>query len=532
MTSEVESRNTSAEAAVAAGRLVMVDIEGSVLGAEQAAFLRANQIRAVCLFRHNLGSEAEVRQLTLDLREAMGADALIGIDQEGGSVVRATFLPQPPAAMALGACGDVALAEQVGEAVGRGIASLGFNWNFAPVVDVNNNPANPVIGERSYSEDPAEVTRLAGAWMRGALRAGVACCIKHFPGHGDTHVDSHFELPVVDKPLAELELLELAPFSALRHEAPATMTAHIVYPQLNADHPATLSRKVLGDLLRDRWGYRGVVITDSLVMKAIHVRYGHDRAAVMALQAGADMVMALGNRTEQLAAIEAIGAAQADGRLPDALMRTAQRRLDDLAQRFPSQAAAYPPVQRALDDVLMRSAWAAALTGVGKPQVPRFDQPLRIVTQRSVPSDGVSGKQVAALFARFADVTLVQLDDLAMFDGWIEDVRKAEASRAHVGGQGSAHEATHEPTCERAHVPERLTVLVSNHHQRYGEASRSWRPELHLVLWNPFQVLDIAAPAVVTWGYAEGALEALRRWLEGGVALADRTPVRLERAGH
>src|SRR5437879_1641812 len=248
------------------GQLVMVNIAGKSLAADEARFLRDNHLRAVCLFRWNLGSESEVRQLTADLRDAMGEHALIGLDQEGGSVVRATFLPQPPAAMALGAAGDEALAEQVGEAVARAVASLGFNWDFAPVLDVNNNPANPVIAERSFSENPHDVTRLAGAWMRGALRAGVACCVKHFPGHGDTHVDSHLDLPVVDKSRAELEALEFLPFAALKDDAPAMMTAHIVYPQLDPDHPATLSRKVLGDLLRGEWGYDGVVITDSLVM--------------------------------------------------------------------------------------------------------------------------------------------------------------------------------------------------------------------------------------------------------------------------
>src|SRR6185295_12334311 len=126
------------------------------------------------------------------------------------------------------------------------------------------------------------VTRLAGAWMRGSLREGVACCVKHFPGHGDTHVDSHRDLPEVDKSLAALEFV---PFRALRDAAPAMMTAHIVYPQLDPEHPATLSKRVLGTLLREGWGYDGVVITDSLVMKAIHERYGHDRAAVLALQA-------------------------------------------------------------------------------------------------------------------------------------------------------------------------------------------------------------------------------------------------------
>jgi len=494
--------STSVDHIVHPGQLVMVNIQGTVLDAAQAAFLREHHVRAVCLFRGNLGSEAEVRQLTADLRAVMGEGALIGLDQEGDSVVRATFLPQPPAAMALGACGDPALAETVGEAVGRGIRSLGFNWDFAPVLDVNNNPANPVIAERSFSEDPAEVTRLAGAWMRGALRAGVACCVKHFPGHGDTHVDSHLALPVVDKSLAELQALEFVPFRALRDEAPAMMTAHIVYPQLDPEHPATLSRKVLGDLLRGQWGYAGVVITDSLVMKAIHERYGHDRAAVLALQAGADMVMALGTQDEQRAAIHAIAVARESGALHNDALRTAHARLEALARRFPAAAAAYPAAQRATDDALMRNAWACALTAIGVPRAPRLDQPVRVVTQCSVPCDGVSeagasGDQVAALFAGFSDVQLVQLDDLAHFEG-------------AIGAQDG-----------------RRTVLVSNHRDRYTPASCGWRPDLHLALWNPFQVLDIAAPAVVTWGYADGALSGLRAWLEGRAELPGRSPVRL-----
>jgi beta-N-acetylhexosaminidase len=150
----------------------------------------------------------------------------------------------------------------------------------------------------------------------------------------------------------------------------------------------------------------------------------------------------------------------------------------------------------------MRSAWGRGLTGVGAPRVPRLDQPLRVYTQRSVPCDGVSeagpsGAQVAALFEAFADVEVVQLGELRGFD-WSVVPRDG-----------------------------RTTVLVSNHRDRYDAPSRAWRPDLHLALWNPFQVLDIAAPAVVTWGYADGALAALRAWLEGRGALPGHSPVRL-----
>jgi beta-N-acetylhexosaminidase len=472
------------------GSLVMVDLPGKVLDADTADFLKAEGIRAVCLFRKNLGSEAEVRQLTAQLREVLGPQALIGLDQEGGSVVRSTFLPQAPSAMALGAAADPALAEQVGAAVGRGLRSLGMNWNFAPVLDVNNNPANPVIAERAFSDRPDAVATLAEAWMRGSLNEGVACCVKHFPGHGDTHVDSHLHLPFVDKSRAELEQLELRPFKALRHSAPAMMTAHIVYPQLDPEHPATLSKVLIQGLLRDEWAYDGVVITDALMMKAIADRYGYAKAAVMAIQAGADMVLAQGSLAEQRESIAALRAAFADGSLSQAQGERARRRLDALAERYPLRADDYPQAQRDEDDALMHRAWTLGLTAVRGAQAPHRDTPIRVLVQADVPTDMVSeagptAQQALALFRRFSDLKTLVFDDIEHMD-WNQ-------------------------------VPQdgRYTVLVSTRRHRYEALAQSWRPDLHLVLWNPFQALDVPAPALVSFGYAEGALAAVKGWLEG-----------------
>ena len=484
------------------GELVMVNIAGRDLDDEQARFLREHRIRAVVLFRENLGTEAEVRSLTRRLHEVLGPRALIGIDQEGGAVVRATFLPQAPSAMALGAAGDEVRARHVGAAVARGLRSLGFNWNFAPVLDVNDNPANPVIGERSFGADPARVARLAGAWMDGALAEKVACCVKHFPGHGDTQVDSHLDLPVVDKPRAALEAVELAPFHALRERAPAMMTAHILYPALDRAHPATLSHAILGDVLRAQWRYDGVVITDSLVMQAIHQRYGHARAAVLALQAGADMVMALGTRADQQAAVDAIAAALSEGSVAPAAADAARNRLDRLAARFPVTLDDYSPAARDTDARLMDEAWAAGLTAIRGATPPPRGRAIRVVTQRAVPSDGISeagvpGEDVVALFAGGAPVEPVLVDDLRSLD-W-------------------------------ARVPrdERTTVLVSNVHARYGDAARAWAPDLHVALWNPFHALDVAAPTIITYGYAQGAQRALRAWVEGRAPAPGRAPVPL-----
>lgn len=485
-----------------AGHVVMVDIEGTVLDSDTADYLRNHQIRGVCLFRKNLVDAQQLRKLTADLREAMGVHALIGIDQEGGSVARITFLPQAPSAMALGAIGDEAVAAEVGAAVSRGLRSMGINWNFAPVIDVNNNPANPVIAERSFGADPDHVTRMAGAWMRGALAEGIACCVKHFPGHGDTHMDSHHALPTVDKTVAELESLELRPFRALADAAPAMMTAHIVYPHIDPEHPATLSVKVLDGILRQSIGYRGVVITDALMMKAVYDRYGHASASVMALRAGADMVLAQGARHEQLAALQAITAAQQAGTVPAGRLEESRERLETLAQKFPATATLYSAEQQAQDEILMRRIWMQGLCSVGAVKVPDRNAAIRVLTQDSVMSDGVSEaglpcESVRALFNGFSDVQFVTVPDLVT-----------------VGKQNLPQDG-------------RFNILVSNHRKRYGEQARALQPDLHLVLWNPFQVMDLDAPAIVTWGYAEGALAAAREWLLGSVSASAQAPVPL-----
>jgi len=484
------------------GRLVMVDIPGQSLDAETAAFLREQKIRSVCLFRKNIGSESEVRALMRDLIDVLGSEALIGIDQEGGAVVRVTFLPQPPSAMALGASGDADRAEAVGAAVARGLKSLGINWNFAPVLDVNNNPSNPVIGERSFSNDPVEVSRLAAAWMRGSLKEGVACCVKHFPGHGDTHVDSHHALPTVDKSRVELNALELAPFKALASQAPAMMTAHIVYPQIDPDRPATLSPQLLKGILRDDWGYDGVVITDALMMKAVAERFGYAKSAVMAIAAGADMVLAQGSLEEQLVAINALRDAFANGHLTPAQGETANRRLDTLAAAYPARAVD-DSAARAADHALMAEAWAAGLTTLRGAKPPALNAPIRVIVQGDVPTDMVSeagptGRQAVALFDAFTDAQVQMVDDIAQLD-W---------TRVPKDG--------------------RVNILVSTRRARYGLAASEWRPDLHLSLWNPYQALDVAGPTVLTWGFSAGALAGLKSWLEGKTQATGRAPQGLQ----
>ena len=493
-----------------AGQCIMIRMEGTELSAEQAAFLRENAIRAVCLFRGNMRNAEQLRKLTRDLREAMGENALIAIDQEGGAVVRATWVPAPPAAMGLGAINDAALAQEVGAAVARAVKALGFNWNFAPVLDLNNNLHNPVIAERSFGAEPEAATRLAAAWMAGSLAEGVACCVKHAPGHGDTHVDSHRDLPTVDKSLAALQALEFQPFQRIAASAPAMMTAHIVYPALDADNPATMSRRILTGLVREEWQFDGVVITDGMDMHAIAGRYGVGAAAVKAFLAGADMVMALGNRATQEETLDALGKAIEAGTISSSELDTRQARLDALASKYPCQLEdnAGLPIgsyaQEGQDHVLMAQAWQRGLTpylAKGKaPQAPPIGSQIHLVVRADVAHDGVSEKGLSA-------------QDLANWLGQLYTVTLSTFANAEEFAWDSLENAG------------QFTILASTSRLRYPpRAKAEWRPDLHLCLWNPFHALDVDAPAILAYGFAPPALQALGLWLEGKIIASGRNP--------
>lgn len=487
-----------------AGPLLMVDLPGPVLDPGTREHLRRHRIRAVCLFRKNVESEEQLARLVADLRGVMGEGALIAIDQEGGAVFRTPFWPYAPSAMSLGASDDPDLAGEIGAAVARPLAALGINWNFAPVLDLNVNPHNPVISERAFGSDPGRATELALAWLEGSLREGVAGCVKHFPGHGDTHLDSHLALPRVDKGRSSLEAAEFFPFRRALEgaEVPAVMTAHIVYPALDPELPATLSPRVLTGLLRDEWGYGGVVITDSMGMKAIEDHYGRGEAAVLALTAGADMVMALGRRSAQEETLEAVEAAILDGRVTDTAARV--ERLDALAHRNPSRPREYQPEQRAADAALIQDAWARGITPYRDPVPPPPGTRVTLVAVVEVPGEnvaeaGVSGAELARRLAGLYEVETHLVED------------PAQVAWPALQGRG------------------RTVILATTARHRHP-AWRAATPDLHLALWNPYAVLDVNAPALITYGYRPEALDALTRCLAGEFTPGGRLPVPLPEA--
>lgn len=276
--------------------------------------LRQLQIRNIILFTRNMKSLQQIRQLTHRLRaiakeQGYEHQLLICVDQENGIVRRLPpELPAFPGNMAVGATADAALAHAIGHLTARQLAACGINLNLAPVLDVNTNPANPVIGVRSYGEDPLQVATLGTAMLTGLQSAGVAACAKHFPGHGDTHEDSHLALPTVTQDMASLQRGALVPFKhAIAAGVKAIMTAHISFPATEQQSvPATMSAAILNGLLRVELGYEGVIITDCLEMNAISERFGVGYGAAHSFAAGADMVMVSHRLDRQCEAADAL----------------------------------------------------------------------------------------------------------------------------------------------------------------------------------------------------------------------------------
>ena len=293
----------------------------------------------VCVFGQNITGAEQLRALNATLRAANPL-AVVAIDEEGGDVTRLFYAigaPYPGNAL-LGRIDDVVLTERVARTVGEALVATGCTLAFAPDVDVNSNPDNPVIGVRSFGADPGLAARHAAAWVRGVQQTGVAASAKHFPGHGDTATDSHLALPVVDVPLEVLRDRELVPFRAAIAAGTRTiMTSHILLPRLDAGQPATLSPRILQGLLRGELGFEGVIVTDALDMTGASGVHGIPEAAVRALVAGCDLLcIGSENADTQLGEIVgAIEAAIASGRLPASRVREAATRVRALGATAP-----------------------------------------------------------------------------------------------------------------------------------------------------------------------------------------------------
>jgi beta-N-acetylhexosaminidase len=290
----------------------------------------------VALFARNVESPAQIARLTAQLR-AERPDVVVAIDEEAGDVTRFESVhgSSRPGNLALGAIDDLALTEAVARDLGADLAAAGITLDYAPDTDVNSNPDNPIIGVRAFGSEPHLVARQSVAWIRGLQAAGVAACAKHFPGHGDTAVDSHHALPLIDRDRAALEACELIPFrAAVAAGVRAVMTGHLMVPAFDREMPATLSRRVLTDLLRTELGFTGLIVTDAIEMRGVSGQYGLAGATVRALAAGADAICVGGEHADEQTATglrDAIVAAVRSGELPEVRLRDAVARVRELA---------------------------------------------------------------------------------------------------------------------------------------------------------------------------------------------------------
>ena len=307
----------------AIGQLFILGFEGRAPSLALEVFVRERNPGGVILFARNLGSPEEIAMLTNALQAASPTPLFVAIDQEGGKVTRLQPpFTQWPSAATVGDVGSSELAHALGKAMAQELLAVGINMNLAPVLDVLTNPANPIMAGRCFGGDPQVVTRLGMAVFGGLKDMGVLAVGKHFPGHGDTTVDSHLGLPVVPHDQARLWAVELAPFvAAIDAGIPALMTAHLLVPALDPERPATLSRPILTELLRERLGFSGLLVSDDLLMRGIADTTPPGEAAMRFLEAGGDCVLICRDEAAQRQAILAVAEAVETGRLSEARVR-------------------------------------------------------------------------------------------------------------------------------------------------------------------------------------------------------------------
>jgi len=319
------------------GQLFMMGFTGTTVSKDLASLLTAYKPGGVIFFRRNLESMQQIVDLTNGLQKLSPASPLlIAIDEEGGRVSRlpAEFTIFPPCGQ-LGQCNSSELAYSAAATIAKELRAVGINMNMAPVLDVNSNPANPVIGDRAFGAEPDLVGEMGLATIGGLQDNMVVACGKHFPGHGDTATDSHKELPLVDAGVQRLRETEFPPFQqAIRQGVASLMTAHVVYRALDPDAPATLSPAVIQRLLREEFRYDGVVFTDDLEMHAIIDHDGIGEAAVRAFVAGCDVLLICKDQDRVVTAMQAMERAVQDGRITPERLEQSLARVARLKARF------------------------------------------------------------------------------------------------------------------------------------------------------------------------------------------------------
>ncbi len=396
-----------------AGQRMAVGFDGTEINEDIRDLISNYKIGNIILFRHNIKSNGQLKKLCEDLQELIryhtGQEAFITIDQEGGMITRlGQDAANVPGAMAIAATGRVENAFLAGKITGEQLSSVGVNFNLAPTVDVNSNWNNPVIGVRSYGDKPEEAAKYAVAMTKGLLEGGVYACAKHFPGHGDTNVDSHVGLPLINKDVSELEQCELIPFQrVIEAGIPAVMTTHILFPKIEKDNiPATMSHKIITGLLKEKLGFQGLVVSDCMEMSAIKKYYGTVEGCLQAIGAGVDLIFISHTASVAREVSDALTMALEDGRLSRKDMEDSVRKIisckEELRRKRKPHGFDAEKGREAAFDLLKQSITPVKLPAEG---FPLGDNPI-FIGAPAIRATNVSNKQEALQFADYLEEKL------------------------------------------------------------------------------------------------------------------------------
>lgn len=500
-----------------AGQRFVAGFEGTKVPDDIKKLVREHKVGNVILFRRNVESRQQLKRLCADLQELIrqetGLPALIAIDQEGGTMSR---LPEDcavaAAAMALSAAGEPEYARQAGEITGRELAAMGVNFNLAPVMDVNSNPANPVIGARSYGDVPETVAAYGVEMIRGLQSAGVMSCAKHFPGHGDTAVDSHLDLPCVDKTLAELEKCELIPFqAAVEAGVSAIMTTHILFPQIEKQRlPATMSRTIMQEVLRKRLGYKGLIISDCMMMDAIARFYGTVEGSVTACNAGVDLICICHDPELTGRACQAL-VEQGDPAMMEAAVQRIVAAKEALMQ---AQETGLDCVGSAAHRRVNEQHRRLSITPVGAPLPSLGEKPYFVGSHAFVASMAITPVERSVCFPTWMHKELggsCRVTDIDPVEGEIAQA-VAEAREAST-----------------------IVLCTFNAHMKPGQQrllralAALNKPMIVCAMRDPYDLMNLPAhiSGLVSYEYSMDTLRILREVLTGRFAPVGRLPVRL-----
>lgn len=507
------------------GQMLVVGFDGLTPPDYILDWLAAGRIGGVILFARNVASPAQVAELTQACREAAPRPILIAIDQEGGVVARlraSEGFMESPGAMALGVADSDDLAGQVSAALAAELAALGINWNLAPVVDITHDTRNASVGVRSLGRDLQRVGSLAAAEVSGFQKAGVAATAKHFPGLGNTPVDTHEALAVITDPVETLLRRDLVPFRAVVESGVATvMMTHTLFPAMDDQYPATLSPRVIGKLLRQEMGFNGVACTDCMEMKAIRNHYGAGESAVLAVLAGEDIIFFSHTRDYQAEAYDALLAAAQSGRLPVERIDEAVSRIQTLLERFP--AIAHPDIShiRQPDRLTLMVDAARAGMVLLKSDPAAFplppESPIGVIEFASYLESGVVERGGQTGFVTLLKQVMPQIEAVSLKSA---DTDPTALERAH---QVAANSDVLVLATRNAHlIPEQLAMA--------RDLAARARQIVLVCLRNPYDagVIAGASSVICTCGDSEPSLQAAVDVLLGKFMPSGKLPVTVE----